>query len=68
MNYEGYLVRGNACADKKYFITTSHSISRVLKDYRDGRILVEVLFPKEYAGERCEVVKTFFDVCSATVG
>lgn len=68
MNYEGYLVRGNVCADEHYFITTSRSVSRVLKDYGDGSLLVEVLSPKEYAGERYKVVKTFFDICSATVG
>lgn len=68
MNYEGYLVRGNVCADEHYFITTSRSVSRVLKDYGNGRILVEVIVPKENAGETYDVMKTFFDLCSATVG
>ena len=68
MNYEGRLVRGNVCADEHYFVTTSHSVSRVLKDYGSGSILVEVLSPKEHAGETYEVAKRFFDLCSATVG
>lgn len=68
MNYEGCLVRGNVCADEHYFITTSHSVSRVLKDYRDGTIFVKVLSPKEHAGETYEVAKRFFDLCSVTVG
>lgn len=68
MNYEGCLVRGNVCADVHYCVTTSHSVSRVLKDYRNGAILVEVISPKEHAGETYEVVKRFFDLCSATVG
>lgn len=68
MNYEGCLVRGNVCADEHYCVTTSRSVSRVLKDYGDGSLLVEVLSPKEHAGERYEVVKRFFDLCSAKVG
>ena len=68
MNYEGCLVRGNVCADEHYFITTSRSVSRVLKDYRDGSILVEVIVPKEHAGETYEVDKKFFDLYSATAG
>lgn len=44
MNYEGCLVRGNVCADKRYFITTSHSVSRVLKDYGDGILKVRKWF------------------------
>ena len=68
MNYEGCLVRGNVCADEYYCVTTSRSVSRVLKDYGDGSLLVEVLSPKEHAGETYYVVKTFFDVFSATVG
>lgn len=68
MNYEGCLVRGNVCADKNYFITTSRSVSRVLKDYRDGTILIEVIVPKEYAGETYVVDKKFFDLYSATEG
>ena len=66
MNYEGCLVRGNRRADEYYFITTSRSVSRVLKDYRDGSILVEVIVPKEHAGETYEVDKKFFDPYSAT--
>lgn len=66
MNYEGYLVRGNKRADKNYFITTSRSISRVLKDYEDGFILIEVIVPKEYAGETYNVMKPFFDLYGAT--
>lgn len=68
MNYEGCLVRGNVCADVHYCVTTSHSVSRVLRDYRNGSILVEVISPKEHAGETYEVVKRFFDLFSATVG
>lgn len=68
MNYEGYLVRGNIGADEHYFITTSRSVSRVLKDYEDGFILIEVIVPKEHAGETYEVMKLFFDPYSATVG
>ena len=68
MSYEGYLVRGNRRADEYYFITTSRSVSRVLEDYEDGTILVEVIVPKEHAGEIYEVNKTFFDLYSATVG
>lgn len=68
MNYEGCLVRGNVCADEHYFITTSRSVSRVLKDYGNGIVFIEVLFPKEHAGETYEVVKTFFDIYGATAG
>ena len=68
MNYEGCLVRGNRYANEHYFITTSRSVSRVLKDYGNGRILIEVIVPKEYAGETYDVMKTFFDLYSATAG
>lgn len=68
MNYEGCLVRGNVCADKHYWVTTSRSVSRVLKDYEDGFILIEVIFPKEHAGETYEVMKPFFDLYGATAG
>ena len=67
MNYEGFLVRGNGCADLYCSIATSRSVSRVLKDYGNGVILIEVIFPKEHAGHMCEVVKAWFDLCSATV-